>query len=226
MKKIVKIIGVVFILWFFLIILYSRTIYQQNLPLVKMAVPESGKFEKVIQSNSVVELGDNRSKIKGYNYMSNLVLTPEDMGSDTFFIYAGDAVEVEVPSERFGNTKGEVILVLPDGNNTKLTIGFNFEGLLGGEAVNINIRKVSSHLSFILPKNAVFTDAENGKDFIYLVKEKDGAWGKEYYLSLQNTEIIAEDANKVALSELIQIKYPVVISSDKELYDGCVVRFY
>lgn len=73
-----------------------------------------------------------------------------------------------------------------------------------------------------LPQEAVHTSGADS--YVWIVKEVQGAWGKEYAVEQRYVACRSIDDGRVYL--LGRVDSPVVISSDKPLLPGQSVRFY
>ncbi len=81
----------------------------------------------------------------------------------------------------------------------------------------------SKNYDCILPLEALYTDLDN-RNYILLVTQKDGAWGKEYFCSIRHVSVIDKDNFYVALNISKQLDKPVVSFSNKSISDGSEVK--
>ncbi|WDV45614.1 hypothetical protein PV797_19295 [Clostridiaceae bacterium M8S5] len=81
----------------------------------------------------------------------------------------------------------------------------------------------SKHYDCILPVGALYTDDDN-RNYILLVIEKNGAWGKEYVCELKYISVIENSGTHVALKVNKMIENPVVVSSDQPIFNGSEVK--
>lgn len=76
-----------------------------------------------------------------------------------------------------------------------------------------------------LPRAAIYEDSA-GKTYILLVKEQQGAWGKEYICVKQMVVVSQTDGRFVFVQGVGEFRYPVVTGSDQPVGEGSKVRFY
>lgn len=74
-----------------------------------------------------------------------------------------------------------------------------------------------------LPPSAVHRD--NTRSYIYLVKEREGILGMEYYVEELNVKILDENDNWVAVEGAIDSESQIVLSATKEVRNGEIVRY-
>ena len=69
---------------------------------------------------------------------------------------------------------------------------------------------------------AVYTG--NGRDYVYVVKERDGILGREYYAEQVNVRVLDRNDVWVSLDAALDGESRIVSSSTKEIHNGDVVR--
>ncbi len=79
--------------------------------------------------------------------------------------------------------------------------------------------------AYSVPLSAVYTDTD-GRNYLFLVLEQEGAWGKEYvckkvFLAYAKFD---ESQNRVSVKEPALSKYPIAKESERILEDGERVR--
>lgn len=124
----------------------------------------------------------------------------------------GKLVEIKNVSNASGN--GE--------NQKELVVSLPQEGLSGGESGSIRINKQTKAYDMLVPNSSVGQD-EKGK-FVYVLKEKKGPLGNEYYIQRASVAIEDNDNFKSAVIDGIGAEERIVVYSSKDtLVDGCRV---
>lgn len=78
--------------------------------------------------------------------------------------------------------------------------------------------------SCCLSPMAVHTDANN-RSFVYVVKEREGILGMEYYVEEVNVRILDKNENWVAVEGALDSESQIIVSATKEIKNGEIVRF-
>lgn len=141
------------------------------------------------------------------------------------YLSMGDAVEIDLKTEK-GRTVDGKILELTDsqehkGEKKDLVVDIVYEGLTGGEAGEINVRKKTGSYSVLIPNSALGED--NKGKFVYVVKEKKGPLGNETYLQKAYITVDDSDNYKTAVSSGIDFRDRIAVNSSKPLSDGSKV---
>lgn len=76
---------------------------------------------------------------------------------------------------------------------------------------------------YCLPPTAVHT--ENTRSYVYVVKEREGILGMEYYVEEVSVKILDENENWVAVEGALDSESQVIISATKEVQNGTIVRY-
>lgn len=74
-----------------------------------------------------------------------------------------------------------------------------------------------------LPPIAVHT--ENMRNYVYVVKEREGILGMEYYVEEVSVKILDENENWVAVEGALDSDSQVIVSATKEVQNGTIVRY-
>ncbi len=74
-----------------------------------------------------------------------------------------------------------------------------------------------------LPPSAVHRD--NTRSFVYVVKEREGILGAEYYVEELNVKILDENENWIAVEGALDRESQVIVSATKEIKNGEIVRY-
>lgn len=143
----------------------------------------------------------------------------------------GDEVEVSIPSSPEGQTSGVVRGINrpssgETGNNQgdekEVIIDIQSSTLMGGEHGEVHFKKETRRYEALIPNEAV--RKENNKPCVFIVKEKDGALGKEYYIKKIPVYCADSDDSQTAVSKGLYSFDQVACSSDKAINDGDRVR--
>lgn len=86
----------------------------------------------------------------------------------------------------------------------------------------INFVEKSENYSYVLPKECVVE--KDGKKYLNVVREKEGSFGKEYYIEEVLVSIIAEDNYSVAIDILPSYVKDIVISTSRQIDPGEKVK--
>ena len=78
--------------------------------------------------------------------------------------------------------------------------------------------------SCCLTPMAVHTDINN-RSFVYVVKEREGILGMEYYVEEVNVRILDQNENWVAVEGALDSESQIIVSATKEIKNGEIVRF-
>ncbi len=78
--------------------------------------------------------------------------------------------------------------------------------------------------SCCLSPMAVHTDINN-RSFVYVVKEREGILGMEYYVEEVNVRILDQNENWVAVEGALDSESQIIVSATKEIKNGEIVRF-
>lgn len=110
-----------------------------------------------------------------------------------------------------------------DSNLFDVTVNLSKNQFSMGENVQIEVNARSKEYPITVPLNAI--SEENGKDYVYVAREKDTVLGQEYYA--QKIEVTVSDKNSsyAAIEEGgIDAQQEVIISSDKTINNGDRIR--
>ena len=101
---------------------------------------------------------------------------------------------------------------------------------LPGEGVTVYLTSIDNDThDFLIPFSAINKDPVTDEDFIFTVHRRSSAWGWEYYVS-RHTIVFSMPKRIGDLANIYPIigddAVPVVYWSERELYDGEVVRLW
>lgn len=214
-KKLIIAIGAVFLAVMAGLTIYSRTSYQNSLPLVTLDIPRTASLLFHFQATSTAQLLDEDT------CTVDIHIPSEDLLGD-FLFYRGDSAELTFPNVAGLSETGNIkqITYKEDGVDVRVTFPVH-DGVLGGDSVVVTLKKTSRELDNVLPASVLRND---GSDYVWLVKEAQGPWGTEYVVTKKYVGLLASNGEQAALSTGISL--PVVLTTDKPLTEGQAVRFY
>lgn len=143
----------------------------------------------------------------------------------------GDEVEVSIPASEEGQIKGKIRGIrttsADETSNQKkeqkeVVIDLQSPSLRGGEHAEIDIKKKTRGYELLIPNQAVRKD--KNQTCVYILQEKKGALGKEYYIQKVNIFCVDADDSKTAVSEGLMWDEKIVCSSDKMVFEGDRVK--
>lgn len=137
-----------------------------------------------------------------------------------------DKVEVTLETAEDKIIEGKITEIKSNpagtGDKKDIIVTIPQEGLKGEEKGKMRVVIESKSYEFLVPNSAV---GENDKGkFVYVLKEKKGPLGNEYYIQQAFVTVDDYDNFRSAVSSGIEANEKIVVSSSKEtLYDGCRV---
>ncbi len=76
---------------------------------------------------------------------------------------------------------------------------------------------------YCLPPAAVHT--ENTRSYVYVVKEREGILGMEYYVEEVSVKVLDENEDWVAVEGALDSESEIILSATKEVQNGTIVRY-
>lgn len=140
------------------------------------------------------------------------------------YISLGDQVEIKIKNQGNKVIDGEIKAINDKQNDYSkkvVTVDLGEADLSGGEAGELYLRKKIGSYDVIVPRSAVNKDSEG--EYVYVLEEKEGPLGVEYYVSKRNVTTGDSDNSYVGLLSGLLGNETVVVYSNKSLYDGCQV---
>ncbi|KUO73331.1 MAG: hypothetical protein APF77_03470 [Clostridia bacterium BRH_c25] len=140
------------------------------------------------------------------------------------YINPGDEVKVYIKNKEGGQLDGVVKTVsgAKDSHNKKtVVIDLGEAGLSGGEAGEFYLRKKAGTYDYLVPRSAIHKDSEGA--CVYILKEKDGPLGIEYYAIKQKVTAGDSDYSSTGIYSGLLGDERVITSASKELSDDCQV---
>ncbi|MGI5999273.1 MAG: efflux RND transporter periplasmic adaptor subunit [Lutispora sp.] len=140
------------------------------------------------------------------------------------YISLGDQVEIRIKNQGNKVIDGEIKAISDKQNDYRIktvTVELEDADLSGGEAGELYLRKKVGSYDVIVPRSAVKKDSQG--EFVYVLEEKEGPLGVEYYVLRKSVTIGDSDNNYVGLRSGLLGNETVVVYSNKSLDDGCQV---
>ncbi len=142
------------------------------------------------------------------------------------YLAPGDTAELEISALGSGRLEAEIsgIRELEEQRGTKKTIVINIdsdiaaEGLAGGEKGFFELRKSIAECPVLVPNSAVGQDSSGY--FVYVVGERKGPLGNEYYARKVKISTGGSDFMNTAVLSGISSYDRVISGSDKPFSDG------
>lgn len=107
-----------------------------------------------------------------------------------------------------------VIVYLPEG-----TGGLGMSGTLQRSAASESYR-------CCIPANALYSDSNGNRSYIYVVGEREGILGKEYYAQMRYVEVLDQNDSFAALADgSLASGEQVITAYDKEIANGAAIRY-
>lgn len=91
-----------------------------------------------------------------------------------------------------------------------------------GQEVEVTIQEASKSYDLIVPTRCI--SMQNGMNYIFVLRERQGALGHEYYVEQVNVTIIESDVLNTAINGYINPKDKVVVDSSKALFHNAQVK--
>lgn len=206
---------------------------------ISSAEIEIEELKKMISSCTVTATSDGI--IKEINFKEGMVtnnskplyiLDSPDKGfeatitinsEESQYLKIGDSVQVFLKSGSSGAINGEIKSIKDDENTDKklVTVGLEDQNLRGGEVVEVYIKKPIGSYNYLVPRQALRTD-EKGK-FVFILEERQGPLGKEYYVVRNGVTEGDSDNNNVGIFSGLVGGERIIVRSSKPISEGSQV---
>jgi RND family efflux transporter MFP subunit len=141
------------------------------------------------------------------------------------YLKPGDEARLSINSSNDMTIEGKVSQINDNrqqiGVKKDVLIDIPSEGLVGGESGTADIKKNIGSYSVLVPNSAVGQD--NYGYFVYVLKERAGPLGNEYYAEKVSVTIGDSDNTKTAVLSGLYNSDKVISDSNKQLSDGSPV---
>lgn len=131
------------------------------------------------------------------------------------FLCDGKEQEIEMPVNYIGKEEDGV---------SKVSFYLEQEGLLIGQTIKFQVKKQSETFSKCINKKGLYvTDSDKGD--IFILKEQEGFFGKEFYVQKVNVKIVDSNDDLAAIEcSNLGTDDCIVVDASDALFDGAVVR--
>ncbi|SNS93445.1 Biotin-lipoyl like [Anaerovirgula multivorans] len=138
------------------------------------------------------------------------------------YLEVGDTAEISIHSFNNRRIEGKVGQIKDNqqhiGVKKDVIIDISSEELIGGEIGTASIRKNMGSYNILVSNSAVGLDSDG--HFVYILKEREGPLGNEFYVEKVSVSTGDSDNIKTAILSGINARDQVVSNSDKPLSDG------
>ncbi len=206
---------------------------------ISSAEIEIEELKKMIKNCTVIATSDGT--IKEINFKEGMVannskplyvLDSPDKGfeatvtvnnEESQYLETGDSVQVFLKSGNSGALNGEIKSIKDAENTGKklVTVGLEDDNLKGGETVEFYMKKPIGSYKYLVPRQALRTD-EKGK-FVFILEERQGPLGKEYYVVRNGVTEGDSDNNNVGIFSGLMGGERIIVRSSKPISEGSLV---
>lgn len=137
------------------------------------------------------------------------------------YLTAGETVNVTIDSLDKMGIEGKISEITDNeqqkGDKKDVSVSLDIPGLTGGEPGSFDIKKKIANNGFLVSNDAIHTDSSG--DYILVVKERDGALGKESYVQETRVTTGESDNSKTAVDGGMMMDN-IVVKSSKTVESG------
>lgn len=141
------------------------------------------------------------------------------------YLEPGDEAKISINSLNDTTIQGKVSQITDNrqqiGVKKDVLIDIPSEGLVGGEIGTADIKKSIGSYNVLVSNSAVGQD--NYGFFVYVLKEREGPLGNEFYIEKVSVSIGDSDNTKTAVLSGVNNSDKVISDSDRQLSDGSTV---
>jgi len=140
------------------------------------------------------------------------------------YVNLGDAVTLKTAR---GSTELQVDYMEEDGSGSYRAVIYlpEGEGELGMSAT-MRHSEVSESYPCCIPVTALHSESPGNRYYVYVLGQRDGILGKEYYAQLRYVEVLDQNERYAALAEgALSGDEKVITGCDKEIGNGVAVRY-
>ena len=235
-KKAGVALAVVFIIGLIVATIYSRGYAERQKPLVQVAFPESGTAVWSYELRSTIEkAGEDFAEFQGAEWTITVYIPYYEFSDYCSVLLSLEAYAISdsvVYPEHISFLRrqvlenGDHIYVFEYTSPNRQAKG---QSVWPGEEVTVQLSAWFGDdlYNYLVPYSALHEDVFDGALYLFTVKRRDSAWGREYYAVRQEAEFMHPER----IGDLANILHippddPIVIWSDQPIYDGAVVRIY
>ncbi|AOY78030.1 HlyD family secretion protein [Clostridium formicaceticum] len=152
---------------------------------------------------------------KGFVFSASIDL------EDNSFISVGDSILVYLKSASKLIDIPIKKITIKD-NSKELKADLEEGDFLGGEKLDYRIVKKSKNFNILVPNTALGRD--NSGYFVFILKEREGTLGKEYYIKKQYISVGDSDNQNSVILDGLDHRTNIVYDFEKAIHDGSRVR--
>ncbi|MCT4563920.1 MAG: hypothetical protein N4A68_06315 [Maledivibacter sp.] len=141
--------------------------------------------------------------------------------TDGNYIEVGDPVSILLKS-RNKAIDASIKKIVNKSNNKELICEIDEKDFLGEEKLKYRIIKKSKSFNTLIPNTALGKD--NSGNFVFLVEEREGALGKEYYVKKEYVTIDDSDNLNTSIINGVDSSTSIIYDYDKPIHEGSRVR--
>jgi len=234
-KKVGAILALVFIVGLASLTVYSRAYVERRKPLVQIANTESSALTWSYETRSTIEAATAEyAEQQGVEWTIEVLIPYDSFKEYTSELHSLEAYAVSdnvVTPEfisflrRTVHDNGDHVYVFAYASPHRTGRG---QSVWAGEEVRVLLSNMFDNTyDYLVPPSALYEDVFTGEPYIFTVSRRDSAWGKEYVVVRQDVMIGSPGriGNLVNLF-ILQTNDPVVVTSDRPLTDGDLVRLF
>lgn len=173
-------------------------------------------FTKGMTANSSQPLYRIAETKDGYQFIATIDTEAAE------YLTSGDTAEITINSLNGEIIKGNVKQIKDNlkqiGRKKDVVLDIQSEGLIGGESGVADFKKNLGSYRTLVPNSSIGQD--NDGFFVYIVRERNGPLGSEFYVERITVTTDDSDNAKTAVISGISGMDKVVTNSDKPLADG------
>ncbi len=156
---------------------------------------------------------------KGFKFVATVNISAAE------YLEPGDEAKISINSSDDTTIQGKVNQITDNhqqiGVKKDIVIDIPPDGLIGGETGTADIKKSIGSYNVLVSNSAVGQD--NYGFFVYVLKEREGPLGNEFYAEKVSVSIGDSDNTKTAVLSGLNNSDKVISDSDKQLSDGSAV---
>lgn len=154
----------------------------------------------------------------------NLYYTAEITEEESELVFAGDLVDLSFHGGRIKLSDCEIQSVNKVSEDVyQVEIPLDSSEVAIGEIGQMSVKVMSDERYDCIPLEAIHKNGD--QRYVYLVEESEGFLGTEYHISVRNVVVTGQNESYAAVQDSgFTNEDMIVIYTNKELYDGQVVR--
>jgi RND family efflux transporter MFP subunit len=208
---------------------YDMEIQQRNIEELRKEIRESASvaapcdgiiteigFDRGMMANTTRPLFKVIDTAKGFELKATL---DADLAK---YLAVGEKADVSVEAISDRKVEGRIAEISDNegqkGTKMDVYITVDMEGLTGGEAGQVSIKKRMKSNGILVSNDAIRTDSDG--EYVLVVKEREGALGKENYVEKIRITTGESDRTKTAVTEGTMRMDRIVVKSSKSIEEG------